>query len=340
MSRLCHSFNLAWLLGLLVIPFSATRIVAQEDTAQESSGRMLDTSEIFGELLIAGVAQGDKDKVHQALAMGADIEYVGTLGRTPLFFATEAKMVELLLQHGASATARDASGNQPLHVIVAKGTVAATRALVEHGVEVNSLNGIGQTPLNHAIAWGRLETSEFLLSQGADFLHFGEFIGTPMQQCQERLQNLSSLSKTLADSVKSWEESGKPPLTLQQAVKLQRPAAVQSLLAKGAVVNHQEVSGHTPLHWAARNGDLTCVRFLLEAGANPNLVTRKGLTPLHFCIAKPNETEVVSALLDAGADPRIEDTQGRTVLEWARERKAMPETMDRLRAATDGDGPE
>ncbi|KAK5937259.1 ankyrin repeat-containing protein [Knufia obscura] len=41
-------------------------------------------------------------------------------------------------------------------------------------------------------------------------------------------------------------------------------------------VNHQNVSGNTPLHWAALNGHIEIVRALVKAGADPTVVNGAG----------------------------------------------------------------
>lgn len=38
-------------------------------------------------------------------------------------------------------------------------------------------------------------------------------------------------------------------------------------------------NGHTPLHWAVFRGDIDFVKLLLEAGANPNVISADGVTP-------------------------------------------------------------
>lgn len=42
------------------------------------------------------------------------------------------------------------------------------------------------------------------------------------------------------------------------------------------LVNHQNISGNTPLHWAAVNGHLEVVRLLVQHGADPTIVNAAG----------------------------------------------------------------
>ena len=75
--------------------------------------------------------------------------------------------------------------------------------------------------------------------------------------------------------------------------------------------------GHAgPLHNAARSGDLSAVKMLLEAGADPNARGRRGATPLHEAAYNDN-LAVVEALLAAGADPNAGERGGATPLHEA-----------------------
>ena len=44
-------------------------------------------------------------------------------------------------------------------------------------------------------------------------------------------------------------------------------------------LNELDTDGHTALHWAVFRGDLNSVKILLEAGANPNILSSDGVTP-------------------------------------------------------------
>ena len=75
----------------------------------------------------------------------------------------------------------------------------------------------------------------------------------------------------------------------------------------------QTVDDATPLHRAAHGGDASAVERLLASGADPDAVTRLGVTPLALA-AGAGHASVVGALLDAGADPRRASPHGETPL--------------------------
>lgn len=62
-----------------------------------------------------------------------------------------------------------------------------------------------------------------------------------------------------------------------------------------------EGHGEPPLIWAARSNQDNIVKILLEAGANPNIKSANGITPL--MIAKEEGANVIiKYLLEYGAE--------------------------------------
>lgn len=83
-----------------------------------------------------------------------------------------------------------------------------------------------------------------------------------------------------------------------------KPAVVETLLGFGADVHVRGGELHeTPLHIAARvkDGD-RCALMLLKSGAGPNLTTDEFLTPVHVAARHGNLTTLMQ-LLEDGGDP-------------------------------------
>jgi len=64
-------------------------------------------------------------------------------------------------------------------------------------------------------------------------------------------------------------------------------------------------AGRTPLHIAAGKGVLPAVEALLKAGADPNVLSALGHTPLYDAANQAGTPEIVRALIQAGADVNL-----------------------------------
>src|SRR5262249_5983823 len=80
------------------------------------------------------------------------------------------------------------------------------------------------------------------------------------------------------------------------------------------------VGGLTALLYAARDGCYDCVAALIEAGADVNVPTPEGVTPLMIALDN-DHNDVANFLLDRGANPHVADWWGRTALYITVERK-------------------
>jgi ankyrin repeat protein len=58
----------------------------------------------------------------------------------------------------------------------------------------------------------------------------------------------------------------------------------------------------TSLATACRFCEFEIVKMLIEAGADPNLPSNNGYTPLLYLIRERNDIKLIKYLIDAGAD--------------------------------------
>ena len=119
--------------------------------------------------------------------------------------------------------------------------------------------------------------------------------------------------------------------TLDAGTKLSRAVVdgnlvlAKNLVESGEKVNEVDKWGWTPLAWAAYYGHPVIVKWLLEQGADPNILTIKeygrykpGVSPL-LLAAYYGHDEIVADLLNAKADPSIADISGRIPVYYARD---------------------
>ncbi|MBA3954492.1 ankyrin repeat domain-containing protein [Candidatus Dependentiae bacterium] len=84
---------------------------------------------------------------------------------------------------------------------------------------------------------------------------------------------------------------------LLKAVQLGTREQIEQLLQAGANPNAVTYRGYTPLHWAANRGLTDMAQLLLDKGANVNATDHRfGYTPLHIA-ASSGYTELAQLLL-------------------------------------------
>lgn len=135
---------------------------------------------------------GQKDVVMQLLAMGADIKSEDGKGRIPLHFAaggTKADckdIVELLLTGAVDINVRDKyAGWTPLHWAALGGQQSITELLLAKGADVNAKGKDGETPLQRAASDGNRDVVELLLAKGADANTVDRYGNTPYRRAYE-----------------------------------------------------------------------------------------------------------------------------------------------------------
>ncbi|MCY3706650.1 MAG: ankyrin repeat domain-containing protein [Gammaproteobacteria bacterium] len=113
---------------------------------------------------------------------------------------------------------------------------------------------------------------------------------------------------------------------------------VETLIFAGATLQPAtRVGGYTPLHLASRAGNAGVVAALLDAGANPDILTGTGAASLHFA-AEADALEVVNALAGHGADVNVRDGySSRTPAMFAAARNSAAALQALLDAGADPD---
>ncbi|KAF9426578.1 hypothetical protein BGZ94_006309 [Podila epigama] len=99
-----------------------------------------------------------------------------------------------------------------------------------------------------------------------------------------------------------------------------------SLIKSGSPVSQHDLHGCTPLHLAARRGDLEMVMVLLQLGGDVNSRGERQWTPLHESISQKH-ANISSLLVACGADLTAKSDTGETPEELGRRRGLSPEEI-------------
>ena len=124
--------------------------------------------------LAEACAAGEIERVERLLATGESaVDGYSGDGWTPLHLAAffgHARIVELLLAHGADTMARsiNANGNTPLHAALAGNHKFVAGLLLGHGADINAVDAAGWRPLHIATANNNIDAIKALIAEGAD----------------------------------------------------------------------------------------------------------------------------------------------------------------------------
>jgi cytohesin len=278
--------------------------------------------------LYAAAAHADPAMTKKLLAAGADPNAALTSGETPLMLAARdgrVATVRALLEGGADPNAKEKNGAQTALMWATAGRHSAvTKELVQYKADVNAVSKGGSTALMFA-ARGDTESARALLDAGADpNLQISDWGGTAL---------IIASTMGQADIVEALLNKGADPnyrdknsfTALHAAVRdsdygedaAQRARAVATvkvLLAHGADVNarlHQEkptvralnelqFEGATPLALAAEVNNLEAIKALVAGGADPNIPTTMGTTPLMLAAGAGTDVQRARSIEERG----------------------------------------
>ena len=269
--------------------------------------------------LLPAAKNNEGDVVAELLKRGAkDLDQADSDGKTALFFETEHRHwanVKQFLKQGANANGSKTADWTPLHEAVGKGAPTETiRLLLEAGADPNRESGI--PPLTMAAREFRLDVMHLLIGRGADLNGYGDAFGcgTPLigAVCAKpttvatkglRLEAVRLLIHSGADLKRNGYRDDTP---FGEAALKSDYAMMDLLLKAGATPNVGDIYG-SPLMYAASEGNIRFMRYLIKAGANVNAERAKwGETALDDAAAN-GHMEAVKLLLAHGA--RIEVSQ-------------------------------
>ncbi|KAF3905466.1 Tankyrase-2 [Dactylellina cionopaga] len=271
---------------------------ATDNVEWENSGRELEAIQMLVE------SEGARDVINLS----------DDKGLRPIDYACLNNMygvTRILIDAGAELRIKDDNGQELLPRIRLIGTSSGGRyplleELIQMGADIHATDSTGENLLYNAASGGDPQLLRMLM------VKYKLDPTVPLTKCKDRFY-LPFLDACRYNATNAYT-------MLKYATPEQR-----DLLIHGKSIDG---NGDTALHVFTKNFNLPVVRWLLDAGADPNAVDAKGRTPLFFANRRGTGLSIVEGadgealtcgyyLLKAGANPRFRNpVTGKTVYEY------------------------
>jgi len=250
----------------------------------------------------------DLEMAQLLLQSGADVKATTREGAiTPLFMACtngSAPLIDLLLKAGAAVNSTKTNGTTPLMTAAASGSAAAVRLLLDRGANINAEEDAhGQTAIMFAAALDRADVVKLLLQRGAD-----PNLTTKSTKL-ERVR-FDQDGNVIPAAAAAGRGAGKGTASAEDSANATVPGAGRGgragdIAAQIRQVGPSFMGGMTALLYAARDGQMSAARALVEGGADINKVSDgEEESPLGMAITN-GHLELAKYFLDHGANPNL-----------------------------------
>jgi ankyrin repeat protein len=265
--------------------------------------------------------------------------------------APDVAAVQTEIAKGNSPSASNDRSFDAVVIAINNDAPAATiKFLLEQpGNEVNKSTHDNRIYLHWAASKGNLEIVEYLIAKGSDVnLEDSHSAFPATAAASSGISNTAVYEAFFKAGIDPKKKYTSGTNLLLMAIPMDKNLAISNyFISKGLSLNDVDNDGNTAFNYAARSGNVTLLKSLLEKGIKyndnalifaaqgsrrdvttletykflvddlklkPTVTSKEGQTVLHFLVTKPNQTEIINYFIAKGVDPNKANNEGNTPL--------------------------
>lgn len=155
-------------------------------------------------------------------------------------------------------------------------------ALLDEGFNINTNGKDGMSPLYWALKTKNKRMFLLLLQKGAANLNRKTYKGNTVLNELKAMKDAEYLEIAKNYTISLEQQKNYRETPMHEAIMSISLEKVKKLVQEGANINHQDLVGDTPMIVAAKPNQYQIVYYLLEAGADPQLRNRMGLSIVYY----------------------------------------------------------
>ena len=209
-------------------------------------------------------------------------------------------------------------------------SVHTMQRLIDDGANVNAINNRGLTALLKACAYRQMDVVKVLLDSGADPAIADKIGYSSLHAAVDGRCSLDTLQALINHGAYIDAKRKDGTNALLRACNTGQSESVLFLLQAGADVNIVKLDGKTILYHAVHGKcSKEALQKIIQSGVSVDAANNKGETAL-ICACYTAQAEAVKCLLENGADPNISDPEGYTSLHAAVRGRCINETLQEI----------